>query len=1096
MSAATQLLSILRRLPSATPDTDLVRDYVAGRGEEPFRQLVVRHGQMVMRICRHLLTDSHAAEDAFQATFLILARKAVGLHRPEALAAWLYGVARRVCTKARRATARRCVAEAHAAPRSPADPVADLSARELLTALDGELVRLPPRYQEPLRLLYWQGMTHADAARRLGLSAGALHGRLDRGRKRLADRLRRRGFVPDSTERALLLAASGTAAIPADLLARTTALAAAPWSKALPAAVVAMAVAASPSKLVPLLAVVVVLVGAGVVGLAVGTTQPPESPPPDAPPVAVASPPLVDHFGDALPDGALARLGTVRFRHASHACAIAFAPDGRSLASSGFHAVLHIWESSSGKELLRFESDRRRPGDFECVNGLAYSLDGLTLAGARTNLPACLWDATTGRELRRFEARARWVVFSPDGKTLASGAGHVGGGAEDPDVRLADVATGKDVQVFGGHKGLVARAAFAPDGKALLTADDEGIHRCDIASGERRPLGQSDGERIRFSSVALSPVGKTLAAASHANKLLRLVDASSGAVRWSAALPAGDEYPHATLFTPDGQTVVTGHTDGFVRLWSAADGAKVREFRAHDSRILALAVSPDSRTLATSSESIIGGDHSLRLWETATGRPVVRHPAPQEAIYCVVFSPDSRHVATSDGAGTDLWEAATGRLIHHWSKYGGPLAFTADDRTLVGGGRKKVQFLDVATGSESREFPVPANSLRELALSGDGKLLVTAGNDHFLRLWDTASGRLVHDFGGKLANLNYRVALSPDSKLLASVEHHAVRLLEMASGKLVRELPEAANATVGNVAFSPDGLLLASTVGTTENGQHVGFIRLREVSTGREIRQCRGEGDAMDRIAFSPDGRALIWGGQHHSDLVVWEVASGQVRQRLRGHQAHLCCVAVSPNGRMFASGSEDSTALIWDATGRRRSEHSARATLTAAQLDQAWTELAADDAGVAYQAICTFRESPTQATQFLGRHLKPVPPADPKRLAEAVRDLDSEQFAVRQRATQELERLGPMAEPGLRKVVAGQPSAEVLRRVNQLLARLEGPERLRSLRAVEVLEFIETADARALVTTWAAGVADAPLTKEAAATLDRLRKRSPASAP
>ena len=123
-------------------------------------------------------------------------------------------------------------------------------------------------------------------------------------------------------------------------------------------------------------------------------------------------------LSDALPDGAIARLGTVRFRHGSHICAIAFAPDGRSLASGGYYPVLHIWESSSGKELLRFESDRPDPGGFESVEGLAYAPDGRTLAGARINFPACLWDAATGRELRRFEARARWVVFSPDGRTF------------------------------------------------------------------------------------------------------------------------------------------------------------------------------------------------------------------------------------------------------------------------------------------------------------------------------------------------------------------------------------------------------------------------------------------------------------------------------------------------------------------------------------------------------------------------------------------------------------------------------------------------------------------------------------------------------
>ena len=141
-------------------------------------------------------------------------------------------------------------------------------------------------------------------------------------------------------------------------------------------------------------------------------------------------------------------------------------------------------------------------------------------------------------------------------------------------------------------------------------------------------------------------------------------------------------------------------------------------------------------------------------------------------------------------------------------------------------------------------------------------------------------------------------------------------------------------------------------------------------------------------------------------------------------------------------------------------------------------------------------RESPTQAIPFVGRYLKPAPPPDPKRLAEAIRDLDNDQFAVRQRATQELERLGPMAEPALRQVVAGQPNAEVLRRVNQLLARLEGPEWLRQLRAVEVVEFIDTRDARALLTTLAAGAPESPLTKDATATLKRQQKRSAAHVP
>src|SRR5688572_21273778 len=138
MSApAAGLVSLLRRrFPPATTDADLLRAYAERRDEAAFRRVVERHGPMVLRLCRRLLGDEHAAEDAFQATFLVFARRAGSVRRPELLSAWLYGVARRVCGKARAARTRRQRAEARATPRAPADSAAELTARELLDLLD------------------------------------------------------------------------------------------------------------------------------------------------------------------------------------------------------------------------------------------------------------------------------------------------------------------------------------------------------------------------------------------------------------------------------------------------------------------------------------------------------------------------------------------------------------------------------------------------------------------------------------------------------------------------------------------------------------------------------------------------------------------------------------------------------------------------------------------------------------------------------------------------------------------------------------------------------------------------------------------------
>src|SRR5438105_4479150 len=131
MSAAAVLHFLRRRFDAAAADADLLRAYVAGGDADAFRALVERHGPMVLRLCRRRL-DAHAADDAFQATFLALARSAASVRRPEALAAWLYRTALRVCGKARVSQARRRAAESVATPRPSADPAAELSARELL----------------------------------------------------------------------------------------------------------------------------------------------------------------------------------------------------------------------------------------------------------------------------------------------------------------------------------------------------------------------------------------------------------------------------------------------------------------------------------------------------------------------------------------------------------------------------------------------------------------------------------------------------------------------------------------------------------------------------------------------------------------------------------------------------------------------------------------------------------------------------------------------------------------------------------------------------------------------------------------------------
>ncbi len=178
----------------AASDRELLERFASGHDEAAFAALVERHGPMVLGVCRRALGDAHDAEDACQATFLVLARKADSVRKAASLGSWLHGVACRVAAGLRREQARRRRRERGAGRRAPADPCAELAWREVQAALDEELGRLPERYRAPLVLCYLEGSTRDEAARQLGLSVGSLHGRLERGRTLLRGRLARRGL--------------------------------------------------------------------------------------------------------------------------------------------------------------------------------------------------------------------------------------------------------------------------------------------------------------------------------------------------------------------------------------------------------------------------------------------------------------------------------------------------------------------------------------------------------------------------------------------------------------------------------------------------------------------------------------------------------------------------------------------------------------------------------------------------------------------------------------------------------------------------------------------------------------------------------------
>jgi RNA polymerase sigma factor (sigma-70 family) len=272
MQALDSVLRHLRRFvcadAAASDDAALLRQFAATGDERAFCQLVERHGPLVLSVCGRLLGQEQDAEDAFQATFLILARKAGARQWRCSVAAWLHTVARRVCRRALAVRAQQRRQERSAADRPKSEPVSESTWNQMQTILDEELERLPAKYRTPLVLCCLAGLAQDEAARQLGCSEGALRGRLQRGRELLRRRLSQRGLALGLT--APLLQGTATAA-PDPALASATARAAVSF-----AASSGEAVATAPGHLahgvlqnlvlVKLTWIVVILVGLAAIG--------------------------------------------------------------------------------------------------------------------------------------------------------------------------------------------------------------------------------------------------------------------------------------------------------------------------------------------------------------------------------------------------------------------------------------------------------------------------------------------------------------------------------------------------------------------------------------------------------------------------------------------------------------------------------------------------------------------------------------------------------------------------------------------------------------------------------------------------------------
>lgn len=561
--------------------------------------------------------------------------------------------------------------------------------------------------------------------------------------------------------------------------------------------------------------------------LAAQEPQPPKS--------AKQHPPRTDRYGDPLPQGATARIGTIRFRNSNNVYSVCYSPDGKILAAIGNEDV-RLWNAATGQEIQRYDRHAFPKDDSFPKAGFDrgfFSPDGQRLWLQSSSA----WQNSPGKEISFLEVNpgSRLVVRkapfegkdlhllapSPDGKFLAIGEKNV--------IRICNIATGEDSRRL---KAPSYQACYSPDGKMLASNDGRALLFWNVQTGEQgRSIPASD-RRSRFQRFTLSPDGRTVAALCHNRRTsIHLYDVATGKKR--RELKVADSAVRDMAISPNGKVLVVAGQQ-LLCAWDVPSGKVLWEHRESRNQFFSVAFSPDSKTLAA------GLGVEVRRYDAETGkqRPPVRDLTTTRSVAPLG---DGRNVATVDPKrGLRFWRLPKAEEIVPVPGWKSPLvpivaAISLDRRWMASqdyaGGAYRIW--NLASGKEMHRFPFGKSSACSFTPNGRWFQIHDVVHnssshriEHQLRFWDLSTGKMVSELKGERASMP---VFSPDSRLYATQgpPRGICCLGSVPDGSLLRRIPISTGPC--RFSFSADSRLLA--------GASLREVppRIWEVATGKEI---------------------------------------------------------------------------------------------------------------------------------------------------------------------------------------------------------------------------------------------------------------------
>jgi WD40 repeat protein/serine/threonine protein kinase len=643
--------------------------------------------------------------------------------------------------------------------------------------------------------------------------------------------------------------------------------------------------------------------------------------------------------------------------------ALAFAPNGRHLVSGGADGSVRVWDAGTGRELTHY------PGHTGPVQSVAVAASGREALSAGEDGSVRLWGVTTllpadegpgnppgivvqgeppavsGSRLLKANGTSRALAMSPDGRRLATVT-------PTATLEVWALPEGRREHAWPAPPGIqAAKLVFTPDGsQAVWSSSGSGtLFAMDLATGKIR---QSDKvASLYVEDLAISPDGRRALTAGGLVTSVdgKRVDSNNEVHLWDleklkhvAAWAGHTSLVHNVAFVEGGRAVSCAE-DG-IRVWDIARGQEIKHFVTE--RVYRGACSPSGRLL------LFRSPRTTHLWDVAEGREIKQLTVMRDSVFDMAFAGEGR-VVVAYGAfarrppGTPaterprpipgrcvlrVWDVKTGRVLRVLKDHGNPVwrvvcsadgRFAASqdlsgelrlwdlegqglppglDRPPVQGGPSKVR--------EAKRFEGHTKEITTIAISRDGRRVLSGSNDETVRLWEVATGKELRRIP-HVAPV-YRVAFTPNGRFVIVVStDRKIHLWDLINGvprgsiAVPRTMPY-----LHELVFAPDGqsLLVCGPAG---------FFSLLSLASGKEVGRFEGHTDNVECVAFSRDGHWVVSGSKDRT-IRIWEAKTGKVRKRFEGHTDRVMAVAFSPDGKQVYSASFDKTLRTWDvATGK-----------------------------------------------------------------------------------------------------------------------------------------------------------------------------------